>query len=467
MAVLTPNIEPDPREPIEDPGSGPLASRLRNGQVAARGPISLHQLSKLPMLSETNCFDPGPPFFRSGARGGLGGVVAWLFFQLRFLRYPRLCAVREPMSWVVPARVVRWSATSVVVLGAVHAVSGASGPAFSSALDVTVQVSTPCTDRIAINQVWPLNGFDAKPLPAGLTVNKKLGIISGKPTAVGTNVITITASQDNLPDRTLSDQLTLRVTAGPAPPLFSVNPLDTNVVAGSALTLTSEAIGTGTIRYQWYRGLSFRGNTYPTDPIPGATSPQLSFTQIGEDQGGYFFSSASNEVGTTYSVPALIGVVIPPVIDSPLTDLTVHEGASAWLYLYARGGAELNYQWRKDGREVTGETNAALGFFPVTRGDAGRYDVVLSNAAGRLVSDPATLQVVDPVQVRMTHTPAGSVALQFNSIPGRSYSVYYTDLVTNVLDSWFYLVDVTANATNTTKGVVITPPRRFYRVIPD
>ena len=345
--------------------------------------------------------------------------------------------------------------------------SGASGPAFSSALDVTVQVATPFTYRIAINQVWPLNSFDAKPLPPGLTVNRKLGIISGKPTVVGTNVITITASQDNLPDRTLNGPLTLRVTAGPAPPLFSVNPGDTQVVVGSPVILTSEAIGTGTIRYQWYRGLNFRGNIYPTDPIPGATSPQLSFLQVGEGDAGYFFSSASNAEGTTYSVPALIGVVIPPVIDSPPTDLTVHEGASAWLYLYARGGAELNYQWRKDGSELTGETNASLGFFPVTRGDAGRYDVVLSNAAGRLVSDPATLQVVDPVQVRMTYTHTGSISLQFNSIAGRGYSVYYTDVVTNGLDSWFYLVDVTANATNTIRGVVTTPPRRFFRVIPD
>ena len=393
--------------------------------------------------------------------------VAWLLIQFRLLRCPRGVTLSDPTSWVVPARLARWSTASIVALGAVHAVSGASGPAFSSALDVQVQVFTPFTYRLAINQAWPLNSFDAKPLPSGLTVNKKLGILSGKPTSVGTNLITIIASQDNLPDRTLSDVLTLRVTAASAPPLFSVNPLDAEVVVGTDVTLTSEAIGTGTVRYQWYRGLSFRGNTYPTDAVAGATSHQLVLAHVSEADGGYYFSAASNASGTNFSVPSLVGVLVPPSLDTPPTDVTAHEGATAWFYVHGNGGARLNYQWRKDGREVTGATNGSIYFYPVERGDAGSYDVVLDNAAGRVVSPAARLAVVDPVQVGMTHTPAGSVALQFNSIPKNTYWVYYTDLVTNTFDSWLYLIDLVATSTNTVKGVATTPPRRFYRVIPD
>ena len=463
MDVLTPNFESDLSDLIDDSGAGPLASRVGNGQVSVRGAIPPYQPLKQRMFSQTNRRESGPRCLR----GGFGGIVAWLFLQLRLPRYPRICVLPEPTSWVVPSRVIRWSATSLVVLGAVHAVSGASGPAFSSALDVQVQVSTPFTYRIAINQAWPLNSFDAKPLPAGLTVNKKLGILSGKPTAVGTNLITIVASQDNLPDRTLSDVLTLRVTAAPAPPLFSVNPLDAEVVVGTDVTLTSEAIGTGTVRYQWYRGLSFRGNTYPTDAVIGATSPQLVLPHVSEADGGYYFSAASNASGTNFSVPALVGVLVPPTLDTPPIDVTAHEGATAWFYVYGNGGARLNYQWRKDGTEITGATNGSIYFYPVARDDAGSYDVVLDNAAGRVVSPAARLAVVDPVRVSMTHTPAGSVALQFNSIPKNTYSVYYTDLVTNTFDSWLYLIDLVATSTNTVKGVATTPPRRFYRVIPD
>lgn len=443
-------------------------SRLRRTGCGAGKKLHRHKSQKTLMFIRSRHLESRSRPFRPGIRGALGWLATWLFLQFRLLRCPTWSAFSDPASArAVPARLARWSATSVVLLGTMHAVSGASGPAFSSALEVQVQVATPFTYRIAINQAWPLNSFDAKPLPTGLTVNKKLGIISGKPTVVGTNEITITASQDNLPDRTLSDVLTLRVTGAPAPPLFSVNPLDTEVVAGSDVTLTSEAIGTGTLRYQWYRGLSFRGTTYPTDAIDGATSPLLVLPHVGEGDGGYYFSAAANAAGTNFSVPALVGVVLPPTIDTPPADIIAHEGATAWFYVYGNGGARLNFQWRKDGKEITGATNDSIYFFPVEPGDAGGYDVVLDNAAGRIVSSLARLTVVDPVQVHMTHTPAGSIALQFNSIPRNSYSIYYTDVVTNLFDGWFYLADVVAASTNTLKGVVTAPPGRFFRVVPD
>ncbi|MCI0352053.1 MAG: hypothetical protein L0Z53_21750, partial [Acidobacteriales bacterium] len=58
------------------------------------------------------------------------------------------------------------------------------------------------------------------------------------------------------------------------------------------------------------------------------------------------------------------------------------------------------FQWRKDqislfdGGNIFGATSDALTIDPVTMGDAGIYDVVVSNACGSVTSNPATLTVI-------------------------------------------------------------------------
>ncbi|HEY1763357.1 MAG TPA: immunoglobulin domain-containing protein [Opitutaceae bacterium] len=56
-------------------------------------------------------------------------------------------------------------------------------------------------------------------------------------------------------------------------------------------------------------------------------------------------------------------------------------------------GGSLAYQWRKDGRPITGANEAQLSLPSVQQGDAGVYDVVVSNAAGSARSAGARLSV--------------------------------------------------------------------------
>ena len=426
---------------------------------------------------KTGCSSPSVipgSFAAAGLRVGTFGVLlravtCWVLFAWAGLtsRFPSV--LRAAVVLAPPQRVRRWAVASVAVAGTFHAVSGATAPSISSPLDVQVQVGTPFSYRISINQVWLINSFDAAPLPPGLVINRKLGVITGKPTQVGTNSVRITASQDNLPDRTLSGLLNLRVTAVPAPPLFSLDPTNIVALSGQDVTFVSEALGTGTLRYQWYFGFGLRGQVSRGDPIPGATNATLLLRKVTEKDLAYYISSASNSAGVTFSQPGLLSLILKPTLYYQSESQTVHERASTALYVSADGGAELNYQWRKDAVPIPGETNSLIYFAFVARTDAGSYDVLMDNVAGHLVSHAAVLTVVDPFQVHMSQKTPRTAALQFNSIPGATYSITYLDRldVDPVAWQWFYLMDFLATGTNSTVNGLSGGSMRFFQVRPD
>jgi len=57
------------------------------------------------------------------------------------------------------------------------------------------------------------------------------------------------------------------------------------------------------------------------------------------------------------------------------------------------GGAPLSYQWRFNGAKIRGATNTTLTLTNVLAVNAGSYTVLVSNSAGSLLSDAATLSV--------------------------------------------------------------------------
>ena len=59
----------------------------------------------------------------------------------------------------------------------------------------------------------------------------------------------------------------------------------------------------------------------------------------------------------------------------------------------------LTYQWRKDEKDLPGETSETLTLKDVAVTATGRYDVVVTNPAGKATSDPVVLTVGDPVRI--------------------------------------------------------------------
>ncbi|SEK99919.1 Immunoglobulin I-set domain-containing protein [Roseateles sp. YR242] len=100
--------------------------------------------------------------------------------------------------------------------------------------------------------------------------------------------------------------------------------------------------------------------------------------------GGGSSSSDSSAEATTSSAPT---VTTQPVSQSVIV------GASASFSVAASGSGTLAYQWRKAGSAISGATSASYAISAVATGDAGSYDVVVSNSIGSTTSSTATLTV--------------------------------------------------------------------------
>lgn len=90
----------------------------------------------------------------------------------------------------------------------------------------------------------------------------------------------------------------------------------------------------------------------------------------------------------------LNGSVTPLALIRGPQSLTVNVGAPVQLSATATGTSHLDYQWRRDGTPLTGETNATLvipAAQPIHNGD---YTVVVRNRSGAVTSQPATLLVL-------------------------------------------------------------------------
>ena len=85
-----------------------------------------------------------------------------------------------------------------------------------------------------------------------------------------------------------------------------------------------------------------------------------------------------------------------PVISNAPPSLTVSAGASATLTVVAGGTPPLSYQWRLNGTNLPGATNATLVIAAVNSSSQGVYSVVVSNGSGAVESSGATLTVFTP-----------------------------------------------------------------------
>jgi hypothetical protein len=190
-------------------------------------------------------------------------------------------------------------------------------------------------------------------------------------------------------DRTYT--LTINVQAGAvAAPTITTQPVGLSVNAGAAATFTVVATGTGTLSYQWTRdGVA----------ISGATASTLSLPSVSASSAGDYRVVVTGSGGTVTSQPATLTVVTvqaPTIVTPPLTQ-TVVVGARLTLSVEAAGTALLSYQWRKAGNPIVGATNPSFTLPSVQVADAAAYAVAVTNAAGTVVSDAATISVIPAV----------------------------------------------------------------------
>jgi hypothetical protein len=83
----------------------------------------------------------------------------------------------------------------------------------------------------------------------------------------------------------------------------------------------------------------------------------------------------------------------PPVITSQPANQAVPAGSSATFSVTATGIGVLAYQWKFDGTNISGATNATLTLTNLHPSQAGNYTVSVSDSGGSITSSNATLTV--------------------------------------------------------------------------
>lgn len=89
----------------------------------------------------------------------------------------------------------------------------------------------------------------------------------------------------------------------------------------------------------------------------------------------------------------------PPYIVEHPESKTVENGDRVELTVLATGTERLYYQWRKNGSNIAGATSTTYVIPSVTNSDVGYYDVVVTNAYGKAISDEALIDGFRPPQI--------------------------------------------------------------------
>ncbi|MDB6110334.1 MAG: hypothetical protein JWR69_2084 [Pedosphaera sp.] len=118
----------------------------------------------------------------------------------------------------------------------------------------------------------------------------------------------------------------------------------------------------------------------------------------------------------------------PAILQNPVTSIN-YSGKPISFSVLASGTGPLTFQWRKNGSTIPGATQSCFTLTTAGDGDAGSYDVVVTNIAGVATSSAAMVGIEQKISSGKL-LPDKSFALQLASLPNRSYSVQYSsDLV--------------------------------------
>jgi hypothetical protein len=182
----------------------------------------------------------------------------------------------------------------------------------------------------------------------------------------------------------------LTVTAAPAAPMITMQPVNQTVTSGQAATFAVTATGNTPLTYRWQKNTAnMTGATAATYATPATTTA---------DNGMQFRVVVTNSVGNVTSNSATLTVSstsnsAPRITTQPANE-TVTVGQAATFTVVASGTPAPTYQWQKNGANIGGATAASYVTPPTVVGDSGStFDVIVSNTAGSVTSGTATLTV--------------------------------------------------------------------------
>jgi hypothetical protein len=175
-------------------------------------------------------------------------------------------------------------------------------------------------------------------------------------------------------------------------PLITQDPVGQTIASGDPLTLTAGAIGASPLRWQWYR------NGTPVTGLRSsnsATNSTLQLLNIQTADAGNYQVVVTNAYGSVTSQVAAVVVSIgtPPALSVQPASLTNVVGTTASFNVTATGTAPLYYQWLREGSPIAMATNSAYSIANLQSANSGTYWCVVTNIAGSVTSQVATLTV--------------------------------------------------------------------------
>ena len=147
-----------------------------------------------------------------------------------------------------------------------------------------------------------------------------------------------------------------------------------------------------------------------------------------------------------------------PSITAQPVNATVTVGQTATFSVGASGTSPLNYQWRKNAANISGATGSGYTTQATTSADNGaKFDVVVSNAAGSLTSNAATLTVTAAgvTLQSIAVTPASPSILVGNTQQFTATGSYSDNSTKNITTSVTWK---SSNAVFATIGAATVPP---------
>lgn len=280
-------------------------------------------------------------------------------------------------------------------------------------------------------------------------------VASGTYSGVTSNTLTITGATLSLHNRQFrasatnaaatveSQAATLSVTG--TEPSITQHPSNRSIEQFSSTSFSIAASGNPAPSYQWQISTD-NGATW-TDVVASATysgvnSATLSLVNVPSSlNAARFRAIAANALNTATSNAAQLTVTVPPpppppdpeptpeppTIQTQPTHQSATLGATANFSVSASGVPVPQYQWRKDGVNISGAVSAVLTIANIAASDAGTYSVVVSNSAGSITSVPATLTVqsapafvVQPQSVTVNAGSPANFSVEVSGLPAPS-----------------------------------------------
>lgn len=187
-----------------------------------------------------------------------------------------------------------------------------------------------------------------------------------------------------------------QLASAPSTLAITTQPVSATINLDAPLRLSVVAQGSGTLTYQW-----FKDNA----AIIGATTSTYFVDRASAADVGSYYVQVRNGVSITASDLAVVAITgggggARPTISANPTSATIFAGDTARLSVTATGEG-LHYRWLKNGAILPDQSETMMEIANFAPANVGAYKVQISNSAGFIESDVATLELATRAEGRL------------------------------------------------------------------